>query len=46
MLKFAISVKGGIMLYVRFLITVLWIKWGKRDNLGIIFHITPLKHML
>ena len=27
-------------------LTVLQIKRGKRDNLGIIFHIDPLKHML
>ena len=26
--------------------SVLQIRRGKRDNLGIIFHITPLKHML
>ena len=25
---------------------VLWMRRGKRDNLGIIFHTTPLKHML
>ena len=25
--------------------TVLQMRRGKRDNLGIIFHITPLKHM-
>ena len=28
------------------LYSVLQIRMGKRDNLGIIFHITPLKHML
>ena len=27
-------------------IAVLQIRRGKRDNSGIIFHITPLKHML
>ena len=27
-------------------VTVLQIRWGKRDNLGLIFHNTPLKHML
>ena len=26
--------------------SVLQIRRGKRDNLGMIFHITPLKHML
>ena len=27
-------------------LAVLQIRRGKRDNLGILFHITPLKHML
>ena len=28
------------------LCSVLQIRRGKRDNLGIIFHITPMKHMM
>ena len=33
-------------LRVLLIVPVLQIRWGKRDNLGIIFHIIPLKCML